>query len=238
MHYTIIMKQISLYIFFFISILSCFSQNKKEPFPFDEFAVSCNRTAIRTDNYMEDRYGYGLAAYITGFKTYLVNFKTGIEFNRTNQFHVSGPYLSHFNFAHDVTYHINSFSIPLNVRINLGKKIKFFLETGISPELTGGNVTGTLMIETYTTDSLGHTIITIREDRLNKGIALKFFNLGLSGGAGIAIPLNQKYDLILKSDYHFGLRNLEQSSGTIFNRYFRVVVGLKINYFKEEQKPE
>jgi hypothetical protein len=167
----------------------------------------------------------------------MVNFKTGIDFNRTNQFHARGPYLGHFNFAQDVIYHITSFSIPLNVRVSFGKKRTFFIETGISPELTGGKITGTRRIETYQTDNKGHTIITVREDKLDEGAGLTFVNLGLSGGAGVAIPLNKKFDLILKSDYHFGLRNLD-SDNTIFNRYFRIVVGLKTNYFKEEQKNE
>jgi hypothetical protein len=231
------MKQISLFIAFFISIVSCLSQNVKENFPFDEFSVSCNRTAIGTDQYTQNRFGYGAGLYITGFKKYRVNFKTGIDFNRTNQFHAKGPYLGHFNFAHDVIYHITAFSIPLNVRVNFGKKRTFFIETGISPELIGGKITGTLRIETYQTDSLGHTIITVREDKLDKNAGLAFFNFGLSGGAGIALPLNKKFDLILKSDYHFELRNLDPFN-TIFNRYFRIVVGLKINYFKEEQKKE
>lgn len=228
------MKKIILYTACVIYTLPIFAQDKKgsldvltldekKSFPFDEFTISCNRTTVG-DSYTHDRFGFGTGMYHTGLKKYSVNFIMGIEYNRTNLFKYSGGYTGHFSYQHDVTYHLNTISSPFFFRFNFGKKIKFFLEAGAYIDLNLiCSVTG--LTETNSgMDSLGHYSNT--ESKFRSGAELKFFNAGATTGIGVSIPLNSKLDLIIKSDYRYGVRSLMESDD-FFNRYIRAVVGLK-----------
>ncbi len=143
-HLLLNMKQVLL-LTLLITILSSVAQNKKTAFPFDEFSISANQTDIAT-KYAKNRYGFGFGLYHTGLKNYMINLKTGIELNQTNQFHDNGPYRNRSNFAENVTYHIIAAAVPFTARLNLGKKTSFFLETGIYPEFNfASRMTGTLI---------------------------------------------------------------------------------------------
>jgi hypothetical protein len=232
------MKKLISYIVCIIFTLSADAQDKKQsfdnipaldkkrPFPFDELTISGNRTTVG-DSYTHDRFGFGTGMYHTSLKKYPVNFIIGIEYNRTNLFKYSGGYTGHFSYQRDVTYHLNTISTPLFFRFNFGNRVKFFLETGAYIDINLiCSVTG--IVETDSNmDSLGHYHYT--ESKFRQGAELKFFNCGATGGIGVSIPLNSQLDLILKSDYRYGIRNL-MDSDVFFNRYLRAVVGIKWNH--------
>jgi hypothetical protein len=222
------MKKLIFYTACIIFTLPVLAQNEKQPFPFDEFTISANKTTVADAN-TSDRFGFGAGVYHTFLKQKKINLISGVEFNNTSQFKKLGTYSSKFASSYDITYHVYSVSIPFSARFNFGKKTKFFMEAGAYIDLNfGSNMKGRIVSARSEIDSTGHYYFVVHEGQLDTGADLKFLNAGASGGIGVSIPLNSKIDLILKSDYRFGIRNLIDTDA-FFNRYLRLVVGLKWN---------
>ena len=122
----------------------------------------------------------------------------------------------------------NYFTIPLYFRVNVGKKVKFFIEPGIFFDpLVFGRVKFTYM--------------EIETDITNVYNKLKLYkpDFGISGGVGMSIPIKQ-YEILLKCDYKYGLRKIFDFSTTnkyfnqfpmisLYNQYLRFTIGFKIN---------
>lgn len=207
-------------IFIVISIFASGQDSVK--FFFNEFTISANRTNMKDDN-TEDRYGFGFGAYHSFFPDKIVNLIPGFEYNRTSQLKKS-IYEGHFANATDLTYTLNCISVPVGLRINIGKKTKFFAETGGYADITiSSNRKGTF--HTYYPDSNYHVVYKDYQIDQKAGLLNSF---GLYFGIGLRIPI-YKYELIIKSDYKRGLNNLDTYMANIYNTYFRLAVGLKIN---------
>ena len=104
-----------------------FGQNDSALF-FNEFCVSLNKTNVQDYN-SNDGIGFGVGAYHTFLPDKIVNILLGFEYNRTSQF-IENMYEGHFANATNLTYFINSLSIPITARFYAGKRIKIFFETG------------------------------------------------------------------------------------------------------------
>ena len=187
----------------------------------NEFKLAINRTNIQ-DSYSENLFGFGLGVYHVFLQNKKVNLVTGLEYNRTNQLKKS-IYDGHFAHKTNVTFNINCISIPMTARINFGRKIKIFLNTGLFIDLSiGGREKGTM--KTYFTnenDQLESRVFQYsQKSRLGS-------NYGFILGVGIDIPL-YKYRIIVEPDYKFGMRNIYQEMDEIRNRYFRINIGLRI----------
>jgi len=202
-------------------IVPTFGQDKTDFF-FDEFSVSANRTNIKNEN-TSDRYGFGIGAYHSFLSDKKINLIFGTEYNRTSQF-IKNMYEGHFANSTDLTYNINCISIPVGLRINIGKKIKFFIETGGYADLIiSSNRKGTM--HTYLPDANNHVVY--KDYQIDEKAGLSN-SVGVYFGIGLRIPIS-KYELIIKPDYKFGLNDLYSYMDDIYNRYFRLTIGLKIN---------
>ena len=191
-------------------------------FFFDEFNVSINRTTLQNDN-TEDRYGFGLGAYHSFMPHKKINLVFGFEYNRTSQFKKT-MYEGHFANATDLTYNLNCFSIPVGFRLNAGSKTKVFIETGGFADLViSSKRTGT--IHTYLPDE--NNQINYNETEIDEKAGLSNA-VGFYFGLGIRIPIS-RFELIVKPDYKFEINKLYSYQDDIFNRYFRINIGLKIN---------
>jgi len=103
--------------------------------------------------------------------------------------------------------------IPVNARVNFGKKVKFFIEAGAFFD--------PVIIEK-------RTFIEHEISRPEKSIYMHKPDFGISGGIGMRIPV-KKYEILIKCDYKWGMRNLFDSSNiAAFNKYWRIGVGFKI----------
>jgi hypothetical protein len=210
------MKKIIIVLFFSIASFSLFCQtfdkNAKYPFFFNEFNVSVNYSAIGFGEYY-GKFGFGLNAYRVMFKEKKLNLLTGIEYNLTRQFwadlHIYG-YLTNYK---DVTFCLGFISIPLNFRINFGQNIKIFLELGAYIEFC--------MHATYK----GRYSDNGHANEFKKGYFIDpQIRYGFSGGIGVRIPVN-KYEIIIKPDYKFGLpSNIDGP----YNRYIRLNFGFAL----------
>jgi hypothetical protein len=191
-------------------------------FFFDEFSVSINRTYLE-DNNTNDGIGFGSGAYHTFFSRKIVTILFGVEFNRTVHFK-EYMYEGHFANATDLTYSINSLSIPLSARLNVGKRGTLFYETGFFIDMNvGARRKGTM--HTYLPDE--NNRINYKEFEIDEKTNISGLNYGVSIGIGIKVPIS-RFQLIIKPDYKFGIKALYDYQDQIYNRYFRIMLGIKI----------
>jgi hypothetical protein len=212
------MKALLIIIITFIQ-LNAFSQADSNKLFFNELHVSANRTNVKNDN-TSNKNGFGVAIYRVGKKSKVFNLLFGFEYNKTSQFKKNGMYLGRFASITDVTYNLNCLSIPIGYRINMGKKVKFFIEQDFYVDLTHSSK----MKGDYLSDIPGQPQTTSYE-KLNAD--LYSFNFGVSLGLGLRIPI-KKYELILKPDYKLGIRNLSPTQSVFENSYFRLSVGIRL----------
>jgi hypothetical protein len=178
-------------------------------FPLNEFNLSINKSDLKDDN-TENRYGFGLGMYHSFRSNNIVNIVLGIEYNMTSQFkkYMTMGITSHIE---DVTYHLNDLSIPLLIRINYGNKTKLFFETGPFLDL---NIKTTRQTKDHSVDDEEKNISEV--------------NYGISIGIGIKIPVS-KYEIIIKPEYKLGLHKIYDYHESIYNKYMRLVIGIKMN---------
>ena len=206
--------------FIFLSTFT-FAQNDSIFF-FNELSVSINRTNLE-DNNTNDGIGFGIGAYHTFLSQKIVNILFGFEFNQTKQFK-DYMYEGHYANSTDLTYYINSLSIPLTARLNLGKQVKIFFETGFFVDLNvGARRKGTM--HTYLPNE--NNQIVYKEFKIYDKPSILPLDYGISIGIGINVPVS-KFQLIIKPDYKFGIKALYDYQDQIYNRYFRIMIGMKI----------
>ncbi len=208
-------------IFLFVMIFLCksfYGQDVNEIF-FDEAGISFNRTALK-DSGSENRNGFGLGVYHSFFSKSTVNLIFGVEYNRTSQFRKS-LYVSHYAHSTDITYNLNMISFPVGLRLNVGNKIKVFLEGGGYADLMiKSNSKG--ILHTYLPDQNGQVVY---KDTPFDGKANLSNTLGVYSGLGVRIPVSL-FELVIKGDYKYGFADLSSTDG-IYNRYWRISIGIK-----------
>lgn len=209
----------SLFIFLLIHLCSTFYGQDVNEWFFDEASVSFNRTDLADYN-TENRNGFGIGVYHSFFGDKMANLIFGIEYNRTNQFKRS-MYEGHYAQATDVTYHLNMASFPVGGRLNIGKKVKFFIEAGGYADLMLKS-TRTGFMHTYFPDE--NDQIVYKTYPIDEKAKLSSV-VGVYSGAGVKIPVFS-FAVIIKGDYKFGLGELYSYIDSINNSYWRISVGI------------
>lgn len=218
------MKSLTITLFFllFFSILN--GQEDSISFFLNEFEISINRTNLEDEN-TEDRFGFGLGAFHSMMDSKKINLIFGFEYNLTNQLKKI-IYEGHFAHATNVEYMIHNLSIPLNVRYNIGNKVKFFIQSGTFVDLIVNSIKKGIM-HTYLPDQNNN--IVYKEFSFKEKAGLSNLNYGFIGSIGLQIPNKWKKILILKTEYKLGLNNLLiMNNINFYNRYWILTVGLKI----------
>jgi hypothetical protein len=183
-------------------------------FFFNEFSLSANHTNLANDN-TENRTGFGIGAYYSLMPERRFNVFFGFEFNRTSQFKTS-IYEGKVSQSTNVTYHINTVSVPVACRVNFGSKTRVFIETGPFLDL---NVR--LRAEgTRQSYNGGRT-------EYNETFGATGLVLGTSVGIGMKFPIKNN-ELIVKTDYKYGFNPVSAYSEEVRNDYFRLMLGLRI----------
>lgn len=202
---------------FLSNVSNC--QESKDFF-IDEFQLSVNRTNLK-DNNTEDRYGFGLGAYHSFMSDKKINLVIGFEYNKTSQFK-RRMYEGKFAHTTDLTYNLNCLSVPVGFRFNIGSKTKIFIETGGFADLMiNSNRKGTL--HNYHPDE--NNQINYSEKEIDEKAKLSSA-VGIYVGLGVRIPIS-KFELIIKPDYKLALNKLYSYQDDIYNRYFRMNIGLR-----------
>ncbi len=211
---------ISLLTFLFLYILA-FGQNDK-PKPLSEIGISANRTLLENQN-TKNGNGFGIGLYQYILDNEKTNLTFGLEFNMTSQL-IKSMYHGHSGHTTDVEFYFYWFSIPLTTRIYFGERVKFFVEPGIFIDIPiYSREKGTLHIYSLNDDNQIEYTETEYDYKSNEAD----FNYGLSLGLGIIIPISN-VNLIIKPDYKLGLKSIGYSRENIYNRYFRITVGMRL----------
>ncbi|MCL2291064.1 MAG: hypothetical protein FWC34_10275 [Bacteroidetes bacterium] len=191
-----------LLIIFIGSNFGMFAQESQKKHFSPEFKVSFH---IRNGGLMQvqDLFGFGVGISNAFFNQKRCNLIVGLEYNGL---------FRQPSFAQEFESFYNFIGIPVNVRVNFGKKVKFFIEAGAFFE--------PVVFEKRKFTEKG-TIIE-RETIVYKP------DFGISGGVGLRIPV-KKYEILIKSDYKWGLRStFDRSFIASYNQYWRLAVGFKI----------
>ena len=215
------MKRYFFLIITFIGTIFClFAQEAEKKSKFSpEITVSINQTTV---GFKHDKPGFGIGAYNVFFNKKRCNLLVGLEFNWNGQFRKYKSPGYELNYVDTKNY----ISIPAYFRVNIGKKVKFFIEPGIFFDpFVFGRVKSSEKVEA------GKTEVVINK------VKLYMPDFGISGGVGLRIPIKQ-YEILLKCDYRYGLRKIFDFSTSnkhfnqtpvisLYNQYFRFTVGFK-----------
>ncbi len=214
----------SIFILSLLSITHVFGQKQADSsIFFNEFCVSANYTNLSDDNTVNG-FGFGLGAYRSFFTEKMVDLTIGLEFNHTSQTKKS-MYEGHFTSSTNVTYNLNNISIPLAIRITVGKNIKTFIDPGIFIDANVyANRKGIMHAYTFNQNNQPE----LQEFSFKEKVTgIDDLNYGPSLGIGLKIPCNH-HELIIRTDYKMGLNKLYDYHNSIYNEYFRLSIGVKI----------
>ncbi len=124
--------------------------------------------------------------------------------------------------ATDLTYHLNMVSFPVGARLNVGKKIKFFIDAGGFADLMIKSTREGFM-HTYFPDE-NNQVVT-KTFPIDEKAKLSSY-MGVYSGLGIRIPVSG-FELVIKGDYKLGLQELYSYMDSIENIYWRISVGIR-----------
>lgn len=208
------------------SVLICslptYGQKATDNFIFNEFNISLNKTTLPTGDF-EQQLGFGIGAFHSIMNQKKVNFILGLEYNLNRQF-LNNTYEGHFANATNVQYTIHNMSIPFNLRYNIGKNIRVFIELGGFLDLIVNSKRKGVM-HTYFPGE--NNTIVYNEFTFKENAKITSPNFGICGGIGIKIPVKMR-ELIIKTDYKFGMRELNSAGTDFYIRYFRISIGINI----------
>jgi len=150
--------------------------------------------------------GFGVGFYNAFFNQKRCNLIVGLEYNCLFDDNII------FLEGQD-TKSVNHFiGIPVSCRVNMGKKVKFFVEAGAFFD--------PLVIE--------RTKPIYENSTLKKETLIRKPNFGISGGIGLRIPV-KKYEILVKSDYKWSFGNIfDRSLIAQKNSCWRFAVGFKM----------
>jgi hypothetical protein len=207
------MKTHFLLLIFFIGTNLCTSAQEPEKNVkiSPEFTLSLNMSHV-----FGDEFGVGVGLYNAFFNSKRCNLIVGLEYNSI----IRRFYFLSNDDAFPKSHHY--MGIPAYFRVNMGKKVKFFIEAG-----------------TFLDFIVFEKVIQMQYDVGIDDKTMHYFykpDFGISGGIGLRIPV-KNYEILVKSDYKWGMRRfLTISDITGFNRYFRFTVGFKANFAPKEKK--
>lgn len=186
----------------------------------NEICISVNKTTLINNN-SQSRTGFGIGIYHCRPLIKKFNLAVGFEYNRTNQFE-NYSRTGLYAWSENMYYHLDNLSVPLCIRYNIEREVKLFIETGVFADLNINSRRSGVKNIYYPDDNneLQYFPFEIDENAGPFNV-----NYGISFGAGVKLPLN-KYFLIIKPDFKYGLTELHNYDDYLRNRYVRLLIGL------------
>ncbi len=215
------MKKKIVIVYLLVLLLPSFSmgQEDKSFLFFNELSLSVNRSVVKNDN-TSNRFGFGFGLHKSWMDSSWFNLLTGISYDKTSQFK-NNVYNGSFSNVSDVTYNLHSLSIPVLARFNVGRSMKFFVESGLFLELNvRANREGT-----FRSSIPGEGIQEVFD---KEKIKVSNPNGGFLLGIGSSIPISN-YAFIVKFGYQFAMNDLGSFQESLFNRYARISIGFRKN---------
>lgn len=187
-----------------------FSQREKDSNTFflNEYNFSTNHSIY---NLKQNTFGFGLGAYRTVEVKEHLDISFGLEYNLSKQiqgYQFTGGHSTSPVNTSDYFISLNAISLPFNIRVNFGTKVKLFMESGVFIE----TMYHTSRKENVIEDPNGPKTVTF-----SNGQSVKPFNFGGGFGVGVNYPF-RKMEYYIKPEVKLGVLN---------NRYFRICLGIR-----------
>lgn len=222
------MKKLALFsLFAFIGIYAkSYAQSR---IPVFELHVSGNHPL---ENEPKDRtfYGGGLGVNLVFMDDRVLSFKTGLEANFFHTWNKSA-YVGKMASSTNVHYNYWNLSIPALFRLNVGQKVKFFIEAG---GYLGIPLAGSSTSKYYLTP-MSPGVVNVPEMRKEQYEG--HMSVSAAAALGGIFPVSQRVDLILKPEFLFRKNiRIQDSPVSDFNNrfsYFRLCFGMRINLNQE-----
>ena len=165
----------------------------------DEISVNLNQSLLFQDS-EEQRGGFGGGIYFTSPMEKKVQLQSGLEYNlyRTFKSHL---YEGHFSSTSSNNLSAHLVTIPLNLRIMVGSKIKTFLQAGCFLDFVALSVVKGTRTQSEI-DSLGH--LTYSTYTFKEHSWANPLNPGVSLAVGNFFKMRKQY-LGWKAEYKLGL---------------------------------
>jgi hypothetical protein len=203
----------------FAIILSHTVLGQTKPLFFNEISISLNKSSLPPPD-LSQVPGFGFGVYRKSNDEKLFSFHFGFEFNKSKHF-LRYTYEGRFAHAKDVLFKFQNISIPINLQLNFGKEVNFFMEMGVFADLIfKSQKQGTMY--TYLPDQ--NNQISLKQSYFSGRSYISGLGYGPSVGAGIRLPIKDKH-LIFKTDYRFGLKNHLDPDNFLYPRYLRFLAG-------------
>lgn len=222
------MKQLAAFFLFgLIGILSKgYAQSK---IPIVELHVSGNHP-LESEPGDRTFYGGGWGANVLFGDAHTVSFKTGLE---ANFFHTWNPgaYVGKMASSTNVHYNYWNLNIPVMLRLNMGRKIRFFVEAGgyLGIPLGGNSTSKFYSYPMYPGE--------MKEPEVRKEPYEGLFSLSAAAALGGIFPISRRADLILKPELVFrkslGVQDYPVRDFNDRFSYFRLCLGMRINLNQE-----
>lgn len=171
-------------------------------------------------------YGGGFGANLVFRDAHVLSFKTGLE---TNFFHTwnKSAYVGKMASSTNVHYNYWNLSIPVLLRLNVGQKVKFFMEAGV---YLGIPLTGNATSTYYSYPMFPGDVKTV-ETRQEEYEG--YFSLTPAVSLGGIFPVSERMDLFLRTEFLFQ-KNVSAQDWPISNfnekfYYVRLCLGVRIN---------
>lgn len=219
------LSSIKIFIFCVFTLLSqVISAQKEYSFFFNEINISANYTNVSNSN-TENKLGFGASLYRIQKSENKPPFVFGIEYNMTNQMKKE-MYENHYSHSTDITLRIQSITLPIGIRLDLMKSKAFFIQLlGFFELTTGARKSG--WMHTYLPD--GNNTIIYKDFSFKESMKLSTFNFGIIPGFGYYFPIfKNKKSGLLKLEYQWGIKNLSYDLENIFNKTFRLSLGIHL----------
>jgi hypothetical protein len=215
------MKITTIILYLFTINIVLFAQNDK-PLKFSELYVSANINGLESSE-TKDTYGFGIGATASFVNHRKLNLHLGLEYNNTRQLQKS-VYGGHFASYRDITYTTHFVSFPLFFRYTFGNKIKAFAEAGGFADLVAKSTLNGTLLYLETTEG-GQYYYTDKPIEQKSGFQS---TAGVSFGMGTRIPV-AGMEIFIRPEYKFGINPLISSMETLYNRHFRLSIGVHFN---------
>ncbi|MGV3613488.1 MAG: hypothetical protein ACO1N0_21190 [Fluviicola sp.] len=194
-----------------------FAQEKEQPLKnlFNEFHASVNHGFLNNRTF----FGGGLGASHVFRADRVLGARVGLEFEL---FHIhtgntSPPYSDETR--RNQHFYLTSLTFPINLRLSFGKKIRFLFELG-------GR--GGFVVSRYSTADVlrtGPNYETYFEHVKTNKVAVGLATVGVNSGIGTLIPLNEKFDLLVRPDVDANLFFFDDAR---IHLYARLCVGIHL----------
>ncbi len=146
----------------------------------------------------------------------MISLKTGLSYDPkafTATFEIDKPFSS-INGKHSFSRRLDYLTLPVMIRFQVGKKVRFFVNAGgyLGILLVSSTEGTTIQDNEY----YSHTSFFSYKSLIKDLHGTSAFDFGASGGLGIGIPIKNRWTISLEARGNLGLANIQNNSSELY----------------------